>query len=178
MTDRADSLHLTIGLHPPTRLDALRAALEACGEDVEFRRTLDAGGALPDDLLERSPRGSRRTRWRPARAGASSRAAGRCSDDQLTQARAAAALGARDAVERRPTVIAELDGAALVFEGKEVRFPPRHAAAALDGGARRRRAASRRRTCRGRSTRRAASCSCAGSCARGSCASCGAGAAA
>ena len=53
VTDRADSLHLTIGLHPPTRLDALRAALEACGEDVEFRRTLDAGGALPGDLLER-----------------------------------------------------------------------------------------------------------------------------
>ena len=53
VTDRADSLHLTIGLHPPTRLDALRAALDACRDDVEFRRTLDRSGELPADLLER-----------------------------------------------------------------------------------------------------------------------------
>ena len=129
VTDRADSLHLTIGLHPPTRLDALRAALEACGEDVEFRRTLDAGGALPDDLLERLA-----ARLAPDAVAARARrrfVASRRAvlDDQLTQARAAGALGARDAVERRATVIAALDGAALVFEGKEVRFPPRAAAA-------------------------------------------------
>ena len=56
----ADSLHLTIGLHPPTRLDALRAALEECGDDVEFRRGLGEGELPPD--AARAPR-------RPADAG-------------------------------------------------------------------------------------------------------------
>ncbi|MEA2191864.1 MAG: bifunctional lysine-specific demethylase and histidyl-hydroxylase, partial [Solirubrobacteraceae bacterium] len=44
----ADSLHVTVGLHPPTRLDALRAALGECAEDVEFRRGLEGGGELPE----------------------------------------------------------------------------------------------------------------------------------
>jgi hypothetical protein len=49
-------------------------------------------------------------------------------DDQLTQARAAATLTAEDALERRATVIADLEltdaGATLRFEGKEIDFPP------------------------------------------------------
>jgi hypothetical protein len=55
-------------------------------------------------------------------------------DGQLTEAAAAAALTAGDAVVRRDTVIADLDltdaGATLVFEGKEVRLPPHARAAA------------------------------------------------
>jgi hypothetical protein len=51
VTDAGSSLHLTVGLHPPTRLDALRAALEACGDDVEFRRMLAADGTVPAELL-------------------------------------------------------------------------------------------------------------------------------
>jgi hypothetical protein len=34
----------------------LRAALQACAGDVEFRRVLDDHGEVPGDLLERSPR--------------------------------------------------------------------------------------------------------------------------
>jgi hypothetical protein len=128
------SLHLTIGLHPPTRLDALRAALDDCGDDVEFRRGLDAGGALPADLLERlaarlTPEAvARRARRRfvTSRRG--------ILDGQLSEAAAAAELTATDPVRRRDTVIADLDltdaGAALVFEGKEVHFPPHARAAA------------------------------------------------
>ncbi len=129
VTDRADSLHLTIGLHPPTRLDALRAALDACRDDVEFRRTLDRSGELPADLLERLA-----ARLAPADVARRERrrfAAGRRAvlDGQLTQARAAAELGAGDAVERRPTVVAALDGPVLVFDGKELRVPARAAGA-------------------------------------------------
>jgi ribosomal protein L16 Arg81 hydroxylase len=129
VTHRADSLHLTIGLHPPTRLDALRAALDECGEDLELRRSLPPSGELPADLLERvaarlAPDDvARRARRRFA---ASRRAV---LDDQLAQARAAEDLAADDPVERRPTVIAELDGDTLVFEGRELRVPPRAAGA-------------------------------------------------
>ena len=143
-TEEGESLHLTVGLHPPTRLDALRAALDACADDVEFRRTLGAGGELPADLLERLA-----ARLTP---GAVARRARRrfvtsrrpVAEDQLAQVRAADALAAGTACERRPTVIADLEprpgGVALVFEGKEVVFPER-AGAALeaihDAGARR-----------------------------------------
>jgi bifunctional lysine-specific demethylase and histidyl-hydroxylase NO66 len=134
VTDHAHSLHLTIGLHPPTRLDALRAALEACADDVEFRRSLSADGALPDGLLERLA-----ARLSPEEVAVRARrrflATRRpVADDQLAQARAAPRLGPRDRVVRRPTVVADLalgaEVAALCFEGKEVRVPA-HAADAL-----------------------------------------------
>jgi hypothetical protein len=118
-----DTLHLTIGLHPPTRLDALRAALEArAAEDPEFRRGIDAGGALdplverlaarldPEEVARRARRRFVDTR-RPI------------LDGQLTAMRAAATLRPDDLVERRATVIADLEDTTLHFEGKEVRFP-------------------------------------------------------
>ena len=52
-TSHEEALHLTVGLHPPTRMEALRAALESCADDVEFRRNLGADGELPDHLVER-----------------------------------------------------------------------------------------------------------------------------
>jgi lysine-specific demethylase/histidyl-hydroxylase NO66 len=118
-----DSLHLTIGLHPPTRLDALRAALDECGADVEFRRAVGADGALPDTLLERlagrlrPDAVARRTRRRFV----DSRRP--ILDDQLTCMRAAASLRPTDPVERRATAIADLEDTTLRFEGKEVRCP-------------------------------------------------------
>jgi lysine-specific demethylase/histidyl-hydroxylase NO66 len=122
-----ESLHLTVGLHPPTRLDALRAALDRCADDVEFRRSLAPDGALDGDLLERLAE-----RLHP---GAVARAQRRrfvatrrpVLDDQLTQVRALPGLSVDDPLERRPTVIADLQlteaGALLTFEGREIAFP-------------------------------------------------------
>jgi hypothetical protein len=137
----ADSLHITVGLHPATRLDALRDALAECADDVEFRRGLDAGGELPSDLIERLA-----ARLRPE--DVARRARRRFVDgrraivpDQLAQLRALARLDARTPLRRRATVIADLEPAAaaagagddagvtLRFEGKEVRFPAKAAAA-------------------------------------------------
>lgn len=115
------SLHLTIGLHPPTRLDALRAALDECAaEDVAFRRGI-GDGELPPELLERLAR--RLTPEAVARRARRRFVDSRrpILDGQLTQI--GAAVAADDLVERRPTVIAELDGATLRFEGKQVAFP-------------------------------------------------------
>ena len=123
VAQEADSLHLTIGMHPPTRLDALRAALDECGDDLEFRRGLGRDGGLPPELLERLA-----SRLEPAAVARRTRR--RFVDSrrpilggQVAQVRAAGDLGADDPVERRPTVIAELEGATLRFEGREVVFP-------------------------------------------------------
>ena len=135
LTSDSDSLHLTIGVNVYTWLDAFRAALAACEDDVEFRRSVPDDGRLDADLVERlrarlapdDVARRRRRRFvstrRPVLAG------------QLTQLRALDRLGLDTPVERRPTVIADLaldDGAAsLAFEGKELVFPP-HASNAVE----------------------------------------------
>jgi bifunctional lysine-specific demethylase and histidyl-hydroxylase NO66 len=128
-TSDDESLHITVGLHPQTRLDALRAALEGCAEDdVEFRRTMTADGEGPDAVLERlaarvDPEElARRLRRRFV---ASRRP---ILHDQLAQVRALDRLTLDDPLERRATVICMLEatpdgGALLLFEGKELRFP-------------------------------------------------------
>jgi hypothetical protein len=132
-TDHEESLHLTIGLHPPTRMDALRMALECCADDVEFRRSLAPDGTLPGDLLERLA-----ARLQPEEVARRARrrfAASRrpILHDQLRQVRSLDRLSVDTRVERRPTAIAEFEedaeGAVLTFEGKEIRFPAKAAAA-------------------------------------------------
>jgi hypothetical protein len=131
----SDSLHITVGLHPPARIDALRAALADCGDDVEFRRGLDAGGELPIQLLERLA-----DRLDPDAVAHRARQRfvdGRrpILDGQLTQVSALAQrLTLQSPLARRETVIADLeveaDGATnLRFEGKELRLPRRAAEA-------------------------------------------------
>ena len=126
-----DSLHITVGLHPTTRIDAVRDALNDCAGDVEFRRVLDAGGDLPPDLLERLA-----AQLRPEAVARRARRRfvdGRRAilDDQIAQLRALDRLELSTTVERRATVIADLEAAGgsatLRFEGKAVTFPPQAA---------------------------------------------------
>jgi lysine-specific demethylase/histidyl-hydroxylase NO66 len=128
-TSEDESLHLTIGLHPTTRMDALRMALDSCADDPEFRRSLPADGTLPEDLLQRLA-----ARLEPSEVARRARrrfVAGRrpVLDDQLSQVRDLEGLTATDPVERRPTVIADLEeednAIVLLFEGKEIRLPPK-----------------------------------------------------
>jgi lysine-specific demethylase/histidyl-hydroxylase NO66 len=129
----ADSLHVTVGLHPYTRIDALRDTLSECAGDVEFRRALDPGGELPPALLERLAARLRpdAVARRARRRFVDSRRA--ILDGQLAQVRALDELVLSTPLQRRPTVIADLEatdaGATLRFEGKEVRFPPQAAPA-------------------------------------------------
>ena len=124
-TSQTDSLHLTIGIAAHTWLDAARGALAALEDEPGFRHDIARGEA---DGLEAAVAGQldpeavehrRRRRFvetrRPIR------------EDGLSQLRALAQLGPETLLERRATVIADLeetdDAATLVFEGKEIGFP-------------------------------------------------------
>ena len=128
MTSGSDSLHITVGVNVYTWLDAVRAALEACAQDVEFRRAARPEDAKapegllarllerlgPDDLRRRQRRRLLRSR-RPVR------------DGQITSLRALEELTADTHVEPRRTVLAEItavDGSvSLAFEGKTLVLP-------------------------------------------------------
>ena len=124
-TSASDSLHLTIGITVHTWLDGVKGALDATEDELAFRRGVDAGSA--DGLVERlavelEPE---RVEKRRRRLFLDSRRPIR--EDGLSQLRALERLSSETFLERRETVIADLEewaaGLALVFEGKELRFP-------------------------------------------------------
>jgi ribosomal protein L16 Arg81 hydroxylase len=125
-TSGADSLHLTIGIAAHTWLDAAKGALDASEDELAWRRGIDhAGGdGLVDRLAEELD--PERVEHRRRRRFLDSRRPIR--EDGLSQLRALERLDTGTLLERRETVIADLedssDGLALVFEGKELRFPP------------------------------------------------------
>ena len=124
-TSETDSLHLTIGINAYTWVDAARAALQPLEGDASLRRGLDGDEAdaiveelraqlAPGEVERRHRRRFLDTR-RPLR------------EDGLSQLRALERLDVDTPVVRRITVIADLEedgeGVALVFEGRELRFP-------------------------------------------------------
>jgi hypothetical protein len=123
LTSDTDSLHVTVGVNLHTWVDALRAALDECEDDVEFRRSVPDDGTMEADLLERladrlgadDVAGRARARFVGSRRPV--------LDGQLEELRTLDSLGVETPVERRPTVIADLDGTTLSFEGKHVSFP-------------------------------------------------------
>lgn len=128
-TSATDSLHLTIGIAAHTWLDAARGALAALEDEPGFRHDVaraEADGleaALAGQLDPETVERRRRRRFvdtrRPIR------------EDALSQLRAVVRLDGATVLERRETVIADLEEAngviTLVFEGKEIGFPA-HAA--------------------------------------------------
>jgi ribosomal protein L16 Arg81 hydroxylase len=120
MTSSTDSLHITVGVNVYTWLDAFKAALAECEEDLGFRRSAEGDA---DDLLE-----ALRARLDPDEASARRRrklvsTRRPLLPDQLTQLQALDGLTLETPLERRPTVIFDLEGSTLVFEGKTVGLP-------------------------------------------------------
>lgn len=122
-TSETDSLHITVGVNLYTWRDAFEAALEACEEDVEFRRSVPETGEMSTDLVERLA--ARLAPGEVARRMRRRFVATRrpILDGQLEEVRALRSLTAQTLVERRPTVIADLAATTLSFEGKRVAFP-------------------------------------------------------
>ena len=123
LTTDSESLHLTIGVKVYTWLDAVKAALGDCEDDLGFRRSVPPDGELWDDLLSvlsaRLSPGDVARRKRERFLG--SRRPVR--DGQLSQLRALDELTLDTQVARRATTIAELDFPHLSFEGKTITFP-------------------------------------------------------
>ena len=121
LTSDDDSLHITVGVNVRRWVDEARAALDDAESEVAFRRTIDA--EEPPVLPELDAGGVRaRARERFVRTRRP------ILDGQLSELRALPSLTADDQLERRDTVIADLDETRLVFEGKTLRFPARLAA--------------------------------------------------
>jgi bifunctional lysine-specific demethylase and histidyl-hydroxylase NO66 len=126
-TSDTDSLHLTIGINAYTWLDAAKAALAETEHELAFRHGVDGGGDEAEQLAERlnaeldSELVAKRRRRKFVQTRRPIRA------DGLSQLRALEALSAETALERRETVIADLEedaeGWTLAFEGRELRFP-------------------------------------------------------
>ena len=128
MTSDVDSLHLTVGVNLYTWIEALRAALKACENEVELRRSVPADGEGGPDLAallaerlepEAVVRRMRR-RFIDARRP--------ILDDRIAELRALDELTVDSEVVRRPTVIFDMrtrgDGSVrLAFEGKRVVLP-------------------------------------------------------
>jgi hypothetical protein len=133
-TSASDSLHLTIGIAAHTWLDAAKGAVEACEDELAFRRGTEhseneglndrIAAQLDRDLVERRRRRRFVESRRPIR------------EDGISQLRALERLDGETLLERRATVIADLDeqldGLTLVFEGREIRFPS-HASSEVRG---------------------------------------------
>jgi cupin superfamily protein len=133
-TSATDSLHLTIGIVNYTWVDAARDALAECEGEVAFRGGVASGtgtGAELADALAEQLDAELVERRRRRRFVASRRP---IREDGLSQRRGLERLDTETPLERRETVIADLEdrdgGIALVFEGREL-VVPAHAAPEL-----------------------------------------------
>jgi ribosomal protein L16 Arg81 hydroxylase len=127
LTSNEDSLHLTIGVTVYTWLDAMRASLEACADELELRRSVPDDGVPTADLLA-----ALETRLQPEdvvrrRRSKLVRTRRPVLEDALSELRASDHLTPETLLERRPTVLWELEDDTLVFEGKRIRVPERAA---------------------------------------------------
>lgn len=118
LTTETDSLHITLGVNVRRWIDEARAELTLQEDELSFRRTIDA--AEPPELPELDAEAVRRRarlRFVDGRRP--------ILDGQLGELRALDRLDARTRLVRRDTVIAELEGTTLAFEGRRLRFPDR-----------------------------------------------------
>ena len=125
LTSETDSLHVTVGVNVPhVGRRVPRRARRVRGRrrvpPVGARATASTAADLLDRLAERLD--AEDVARRGARA-ASSTAGGRSSTASSRRCASSSRVTADTPLERRPTVIADLDGTTLSFEGKHVELP-------------------------------------------------------
>ena len=122
LTTDTDSLHVTVGINVRPWIEAVRDALVELESELPYRRSIDEeSDGLLELLAERlEPEQVRaRTRARLVRSRRS------VLDGQLDELRALPSLTVETPLQRRETVLADLEGTTLLFEGKRLRFPER-----------------------------------------------------
>jgi bifunctional lysine-specific demethylase and histidyl-hydroxylase NO66 len=122
LTSGSDSLHITIGINVRPWIEAVREALDDLETELPYRRSIDdEPDGLLDLLAERLEPETVRRRARERLV----RSRRPILDGQLSELRALDSLAAETPLERRRTVIADLEDTTLAFEGKRLRFPDR-----------------------------------------------------
>lgn len=118
LTSGSDSLHITVGVNVRRWIDEARSAVAAQAKNLSYRTTIDDAEppVLPELDAEAIRRRNRNRFVRSRRP---------ILDGQLSELRALDELGPKTVLERRDTVIADLHGTRLVFEGRELQFPER-----------------------------------------------------
>ena len=118
LTSGSDSLHITVGVNVRRWIDEARSELDLQEGELAFRETID--GDEPPELPALDAQAARRrARDRFVRSRRP------ILDGQLSELRALEELTVETELERRDTVIAELHGTQLVFEGRDIGFPER-----------------------------------------------------
>jgi ribosomal protein L16 Arg81 hydroxylase len=121
LTSGSDSLHITVGVNVRRWIDEARAELDVQEQELAFRETID--GDEPPELPALDAHAvRRRARERFVRSRRP------ILDGQLSELHALDELTVETELERRDTVIADLTGTRLLFEGRELSFPERLAA--------------------------------------------------
>ena len=118
LTSDSDSLHITVGVNVRRWIDEAHAELDAQKRELAFRETIDAAEppelpALDADTVRRRARERFVRSRRPI------------LDGQISELRRLDELTVETELERRDTVIADLHGTRLVFEGRDIHFPER-----------------------------------------------------
>ena len=121
LTSGSDSLHITVGVNVRRWIDEARAELDAQEQELSFREAID-GDTPPELPVLDADAVRRRARERFVRSRRP------ILDGQLSELRALDQLTVETELERRDTVIADLHGTRLLFEGREIGFPERLAA--------------------------------------------------
>jgi hypothetical protein len=118
LTSGSDSLHITVGVNVRRWIDEARAQLDLQEGELSFRQTIDCDEPpeLPPLDADTARRHARERFVRTRRP---------ILDGQLSELRALDELTADTQLVRRATVIADLHGTRLVFEGREIHFPER-----------------------------------------------------
>ena len=118
LTSGSDSLHITVGVNVRRWVDEARAAVDELEDDLEFRRAIDAEEAPALPALDAAEvREQARDRFVFSRRP--------ILDGQLSELLTVDEMTAETELVRRDTVIADLRGTTLVFEGRRLRFPER-----------------------------------------------------
>ena len=118
LTSDEDSLHITVGINVRRWVDEARAELDEAENELAFRQTIDIEEPPELPTLDADAvRARARARFVDTRRP--------ILDGQLSELRALPTLTGDIELERRDTVIADLDGTTLSFEGRTLRFPDR-----------------------------------------------------
>lgn len=117
MTTDTDSLHITVGVNVRRWIDEARAQLDEAEGELDFRRAIDGDPPTLPELDAEAVRARARERFVRSRRP--------ILDGQLSELRALPSLDVDTELVRRDTVIADLTGTALLFEGRTLRFPER-----------------------------------------------------